>query len=181
MSKDQVLAELGIPATDWPAYRNMGVRSLDPSMYAQYLGQARQGDGNIYEHIGYDGRSRFFYVSGVETGRASHSRIQVDGTAYASDASFLAIDPATPAGQKITASYATLAAPIADTGWVPGTRLRAVDRGQGQAAAMNKWNALGAAAYANRFLGQHFDLSHNWEWLHVQGAQIGGQTVGGNL
>src|SRR5690606_28456733 len=62
-----------------------------------------------------------------------------------------------------------------------GTNLTTVDRGEGQMAARDKWNALGAAAYANRQFGTNYDLNQNWEWLHIQGAQIGGQTIGSNL
>ncbi|HMQ62428.1 MAG TPA: hypothetical protein PKE06_17250, partial [Flavilitoribacter sp.] len=53
--------------------------------------------------------------------------------------------------------------------------------GEGQEKAMSEWNALGAAAYANRFYGKPFDLNQNWEWLHVRGAQIGGKTLNSNL
>ena len=46
---------------------------------------------------------------------------------------------------------------------------------------MERWNALGAAAYGNKFLGRRYDLTQSWEWLHVRGAQIGGATTAGNL
>ena len=46
---------------------------------------------------------------------------------------------------------------------------------------MGGWNALGAAAYGNVFLGQRYDLTQNWEWLHIRGAQLGGVTNGTNL
>lgn len=32
-----------------------------------------------------------------------------------------------------------------------------------------------------RSQGKLCNLDQNWEWLHIQGAQIGGQTVAGNL
>ena len=69
--------------------------------------------------------------------------------------------------------YATLGPALADSGLQPASKLVAKDRGKGQAAAMGNWNALGAAAYANRFLNKRHDLNQNWEWLHIRGAQVG--------
>jgi len=123
-----------------------------------------------------------FYESTATTGRSSNSRIQTAGQSF-TDAEFATIDPVRDAAfvRELAASYAQLTV-TPDTGWINGTEMTASrDRGPGQAKAMKLWNALGAAAHANRFLGTAYDLAQNWEWLHVRGAQIGGQTEMGNL
>jgi hypothetical protein len=66
---------------------------------------------------------------------------------------------------------------------VEGKDIRPAARGKGQASAMKGWNALGAAAFANHKHGKTYDVSQDWEWLHIQGAQLGGKTSedGNNL
>lgn len=61
-------------------------------------------------------------------------------------------------------------------------KARRQGRGKGQFANMNNWNALGYAAYAV-MLGilPESALSTDWEWLHIQGAGLGGPTNPNNL
>ncbi|MBD2358718.1 DUF4157 domain-containing protein [Tolypothrix sp. FACHB-123] len=54
---------------------------------------------------------------------------------------------------------------------------RRKDRGGGQIQAMNKTNAA-AYAYGKEITGA---LEKNWEWLHIQGAGLGGETASTNL
>lgn len=117
------------------------------------------------------------YGSTVRVTRSANARVICAGATYADDLHDLLL----AAAPGVAASFNALPAVTADSGWVPGTRLVTVDRGEGQVKAMKGWNALGAAAFANRQGLGPYDLGQNWEWLHVQGAQIGGATTGGNL
>jgi hypothetical protein len=179
LDREQILQVIGVPANEIEKYRRVGVKHVDWATYQVKLGQV--GGSNSYEFTSPDGRIRAIYTSAVETARGSNSRIQVAGTAYTVDNDFLAVSPASDKGQRIQAAYGTLGPATADSGWIAGTGLNARDRGVGQTAAMGGWNALGAAAYGNVFLGHHHDLAQNWEWLHIRGAQLGGVTNGTNL
>jgi hypothetical protein len=181
MTKDQLLTALGVPDEKKAAYTNVTVENMDPFAYLDAYDAAKAANANIIQTQDRATGIWFFYASALQVGRSANSRIQVDGTVYMRDTDFLAIDPTSAKGQAITTAYGRLSPAIVDTGWRAGTTLTKVDRGDGQAAAMDKWNALGAAAYSNRFLGTAYDLNQNWEWLHIQGAQIGGATTGGNL
>lgn len=56
-------------------------------------------------------------------------------------------------------------------------------RGDGQEGKMKGWNALAYARYACCKLKRldESSLDQDWEWLHVKGAQIGGETEPYNL
>ena len=180
LTREQVLAMIGVDAADLGRYAKVNVHKVSPNVYAAVLNDT-QGR-NRFELTSNDRSSQALYVSDVTTARASNSRIQVGGRTWmGGDAAFLAIDPNSMEGQGIRGKYAGLGPATADSGWILGTHLVARDRGDGQAAAMDQWNALGAAAYANVFLGTHYDLAQNWEWLHVRGAQVGGTTNKQNL
>lgn len=178
LDRDQVLQVIGVDVADLPKYRRVGIRHVDWGAYQRHVDET--ADANKYVFASNDNSIQALYVSYVETARASNSRVQVDGVAYADDA-FLATDPNSDAGQKMTAAYGTLGTVTADSGWITGTHLTARGRGKGQTSAMKGWNALGAAAYANTFLAKQYDLAQNWEWLHIRGAQLGGFTDGTNL
>jgi len=178
LNRDQILQVIGVDAADIPKYARVGVRHVEWQAYNAKV--AETANANRYEYASHDDSVKALYLSFVETARAINSRIQVAGAAYADD-TFLATDPHSAAGQKMVTAYAGLGPVTANSGWIPGTQLTARGRGTGQTSAMKGWNALGAAAYANTFLGQHYDLAQNWEWLHIRGAQLGGHTDGTNL
>lgn len=117
------------------------------------------------------------YGSKVQARRSANARVLCAGVHYRED--FSDLHPSRVAA--VTATFNALPAATASSGWIPGTNLVPFGRGQGQAAAMNDWNARGAAAFANRYAGAAFNLDQNWEWLHIRGAQIGGVTTAGNL
>jgi hypothetical protein len=179
LAREQILQVIGVPANEIDKYKRVGVKHVDWATYQAKAGEV--GGSNSYEFASPDGKIRAIYTSFVETARGSNSRIQVAGTAYTVDNDFLAVSPASDKGQKIQAAYGTLGPATADSGWIAGTGLNARDRGVGQTGAMGGWNALGAAAYGNVFLGRTYDLTQNWEWLHIRGAQLGGVTNGTNL
>ncbi|MGQ3013434.1 MAG: eCIS core domain-containing protein [Flavobacteriales bacterium] len=58
---------------------------------------------------------------------------------------------------------------------------RKKSRGAGQIAAMNNWNALGYAGYWKHHGKGTLNVKVDWEWLHIRGAQNGGETSADNL
>jgi hypothetical protein len=58
---------------------------------------------------------------------------------------------------------------------------RKKSRGLGQIAAMNGWNALGYAGYFTHHGKGPLNVGVDWEWLHIRGAQNGGDTAPENL
>lgn len=177
--RDQLLEWLGVDAD---VLADVTVQGLGPELMSAVAGEMRGAPGtfrNVLELKLDPGSPQpdMVYGSTVQAGRSRNARVVCAGTAYADDLSDLLVT----AAPGVVASFNTLPAVTADSGWVPGTQLVTVNRGEGQVKAMNGWNALGAAAFANRQGVAHFDLQQNWEWLHVQGAQIGGATAGGNL
>jgi hypothetical protein len=82
---------------------------------------------------------------------------------------------------ELEVSYTGLRPSTMDTDWVNDL---SGGREGSQSAEMGGWNALGAAAFHNKFRadkGGTVPLTHNWEWLHIRGAQIGGDTKAVNL
>ncbi|MFF5126508.1 DUF4157 domain-containing protein [Streptomyces syringium] len=183
-SRDQALHMLGIDEDTAPHFDDVRYKSLDERQYEhrRALFNDKDDGANLFEYEGrFPGdRARMMYVSTAGTARAAAHRIRIANRRFP-DAEFFdpGMDEATQ--RALHAEYARLTVPRPDTGWVPGTDLTAVDRGAGQDSAMNGWNALGVVAYAKRFLGASYELEQNWEWLHVQGAQIGGSTDATNL
>ncbi|MBP2406168.1 eCIS core domain-containing protein [Streptomyces syringium] len=183
-SRDQALHVLGIDEATAPHFDDVRYESLAERQYEhrRALFQDKDNGANVFEYEGrFPGdRTRMMYVSTAGTARAAAHRIRIANRRF-SDAEFFNRDMDEATQRALHAEYARLTAPRPDTGWVPGTDLTAVDRGAGQDSAMNGWNALGVVAYAKRFLGDPYELEQNWEWLHVQGAQIGGSTDATNL
>ncbi|MFE0174927.1 DUF4157 domain-containing protein [Streptomyces sp. NPDC059002] len=180
-SRNEAFELLGISAEDQAAFEKVefyGVHRAEMFEAAsQDIATATQ---NAYSYESPDGSRKVVYGSRVTQARSDTHRIRI-GAESIGDEGFDALDPDSPEGQQLTAQFQALPAVTPDTGWVPGTGIRAVDRGAGQDAAMGNWNALAAAAYANRFLEGSAPMNQNWEWLHVRGAQLGGRTEGGNL
>jgi hypothetical protein len=180
---EEVFRILGVPADKQGAFGAVEMVGYDePEGYIAKRDELAGGDANIFMMEDATTGVWMFYESDVAVKRSDNSRIQVGGSSL-TDEQFNAIDPVKDAEfvRNLAVSYAQLRA-TADSGWISGTEMTASqDRGPGQAHAMKFWNALGAAAYANRFHAQHYDLAQNWEWLHIRGAQIGGQTEMGNL
>ncbi|PZT71607.1 MULTISPECIES: eCIS core domain-containing protein [unclassified Streptomyces] len=177
-SREQVEQRLGV---DLDAdYADVQVHQVPDTIYEA----ARRDSDGLFEYagLGPDDPHRMLYFSTATTRRSASHRIRIANQRY-SDGEFF--DPSLSATTRATldAAYQELmhAPPRQSTGWIPGTRLTPVDRGPGQDAAMKNWNALGLAAYANLALGCTYDLNQNWEWLHIQGAQIGGATDEHNL
>jgi hypothetical protein len=184
MLRARVFEILGVLPKQQAAYENVEITGFaDADQYLSTRDALLAGGANVYKLENPEAGTWMFYASEVTSTRSDNSRIQVAGRVYADDV-FAGLDDQRDAALigTISASYGNLRAVTADSGWVPGTEMTAAcPREEGQAAAMGLWNALGAAAYANRFMGTQYDLGQNWEWLHVRGAQIGGETVGGNL
>jgi hypothetical protein len=180
----RVFELLGVRSDQLAAYEGVQLTTMeDADEYITTRDNLVASGANVYTFENVDTGTWMFYASEVVNKRSDNSRVQVAGHVYGDD-DFAGLDDTRDAVlmRAITASYGQLTAATADSGWVPGTEMTASrDRGDGQALAMKNWNALGAAAYANRFMGRALNLKQNWEWLHVRGAQIGGETVGGNL
>ena len=180
-NKEEVLTSLGIPKDRWPEYKQMMVSSTHNwGDYEKALSEAKSADVNIFVYADPNTQTYFHYVSSVEVTRNLNARVQIEGRRM-SDDDILKVVDGSDNEKALKAAYGKLGTPTADSGWVLGTQLNRKDRGDGQAKAMNNWNALGAAAYANRFLGASYSLTQNWEWLHIRGAQIGGATDSTNL
>lgn len=173
-----VFAALGVDPTD-QRYMDIEVQSRPGAVaYGDAREDASEATGVFDLRLpqGVDA----YYSSTVSTTRSSNSMISVAGERF-SDDEFFGISDAGRI-QQLRGELGRLPTATADSGWIPGTDLTAPkDRGDGQAAAMGNWNALGAAACANLAAGAGFDVGQNWEWLHVRGAQLGGSTDGSNL
>ncbi len=184
LSRGRALEVLGIDEDTARHFEGVRYERLAERQYEQRrLILKNQDNGvNFFEYGGrFPGdRTRVMYVSTAGTVRSAAHRIRIANRRF-DDAEFFAPDMVEETQSALRAEYARLTPPRPDTGWVPGTELTAVDRGSGQDSAMNGWNALGVVAYAKRFLGAPYELQQNWEWLHVQGAQIGGATDASNL
>lgn len=170
------LEALGLTAEDFAGIK---IKALPSNFIEATLNTAKMERYNYYEYY-IDKASTIpdaIYVSEVISKRANSSRFTCNGVNY--DEMFTNITQAD--SDKIDASFKSLTKPNATTGWVEGKNINKVGRGDGQASAMDKWNALGAVAWANYKYGCTFDLNQNWEWLHIRGAQLGGETTGGNL
>lgn len=180
-NKETILGALGYSKEKAAEFTQVHVVSLqDEITYQKYLEDAKKNKTNYFEYNNDDLGLHFFYISAVEVRRNANAKIQIDNKRY-SDTDFFNLDKTSEEGKRIEASFAKLGKPTPDTGWVPGTSLNKKDRGDGQAKAMNNWNAMGAAAYAKHYLGVDYPLDQNWEWLHIRGAQIGGATDNTNL
>jgi Domain of unknown function (DUF4157) len=171
-TQDQTYDFLGIPVNDRGKYSNVEFHRLFKS-YSAALEYYREQGANLII-LGDD----LFYVSEVTVQRSHNARFQAAGRYY--DQTFSTVVSPSPQKTALDTAYGQLAAPALQN-WQSGQDLTTTSREDGQAAAMGQWNALGVAAYANRFLGTHLPLNQNWEWLHIQGAQIGGKTQAGNL
>jgi hypothetical protein len=181
LSRQDALTALGIPQDRWDDYKRLVVaKKLNWYAYDSARTEAKQSGVNFYEYADENTKTYFYYVSNVEVTRNANAHIQIAGNRFG-DNDFSNIGPNTPEELAVKTAFAKLGLPTADTDWVPGTSLNRKDRGEGQAKAMLNWNAMGAAAYANKFLGQNYPMDQNWEWLHIRGAQIGGATDGTNL
>ncbi|MFF8919103.1 DUF4157 domain-containing protein [Streptomyces sp. NPDC015032] len=179
-SREQAEQRLGV---DLDAdYAGVRVHQVSDRMY-EATRHSEDSNGLFeYSGLGPDDPHRMLYISTATTQRSASHRIRIANQRY-SDGEFF--DPSLSATTRaaLDAAYQGLmhVPPRQSTGWVPGTGLTPVGRGSGQDTAMKNWNALGLAAYANLALGCTYDLNQNWEWLHIQGAQIGGATDEHNL
>jgi len=175
LSKAMIMDAVGITEEERGKYD--GVREQEVSSaedFARLYGEAAAQPGHQVDERG----NKFFYKSAAGLVRSKNARITAAGKSY--DEGFSTVEPDGAVHRTLEESFRSLGVPAAK-GWQLGTALSARNREDGQAIAMKKWNALGAAAYANRFHGAGFPLTQNWEWLHIQGAQIGGETQAGNL
>jgi|GEM_PF-4411105 len=175
LSKATIMDAVGITEEERGKYDGVREQAVDsPEELARLYGEAEKHPGHQVD----ERRSKFFYKSAAGLVRSKNARFTAAGKSF--DEGFSTVTPDGAVHRALEASFRTLGVPAAKD-WQPGTMLSTRNREDGQAIAMKKWNALGAAAYANRFHGKSFPLTQNWEWLHVQGAQIGGETQGGNL
>jgi hypothetical protein len=166
-----VLGRLGVSSAEFgKKFKNVRFVELENFPYIQQLLTAQDTRANV---VVYDD---FFYASDVVVTRAKSSRFQAAGQYY--DERFSSVGAGSEDERRLKSSLDSLKAPVRSD-WAVTFSPR--DRGDGQTKAMGGWNALGAAAFANRIYGSGLSLDKNWEWLHVRGAQIGGATQAGNL
>jgi hypothetical protein len=166
-----VLEKLDVSPVEFAGkFKNVRFRELENFEYIKERSTAQDVGANI---VDYDG---FFYASDVVVTRAKSSRFQAAGQYY--DERFSTVGAGSEDEQSLKSSLESLMPPVRSD-WA--TTFSPKDRGDGQTKAMGGWNALGAAAFANRVYGSSLRLDQNWEWLHVRGAQIGGATQAGNL
>lgn len=166
-SLHDVLRQLGIKEKDFPRYSGVEMRHLNDAEFEQFRQEALHAQSNTTV------LNDVVYVSTQQLTRSKNAKVRADKKNYKDD---FGNNQATL--RKLESSFNSLPLPATE-GWV--NSFGKTPRGGGQAKAMNNWNALGAAAFANKVHGQDFDLSQNWEWLHIRASQIGGKTTGGNL
>lgn len=169
-SREQVLSELGVPQEKHPAYSNVQVFNMSREELEHKKKELLHHGDNVIT------TDNLVYLSERTLPRSKNARVRAMGNNY--DDKFSKVVDQSNEHKKLEKSFREMGAPESE-GWVKG--FNNVPRGEGQEKAMSKWNALGAAAYANRFHNQNFDLHQNWEWLHIRGAQIGGKTDNTNL
>jgi hypothetical protein len=170
---------LGVDEEPDGTFTNVKVKALDRDKYVDELDMRIDAKENVFSLAWAPTNTFMFYASTVDPSATSNRVIQINGTVYTVE------ELADPTLSPVVVSEmdrAFAAFKVGDDGWIPGTQLQAArGRETGQNLAMANWNAKGAAAYANRFLGGQLDLAQDWEWLHLRGAQIGGVTANGNL
>ncbi|HEX2084512.1 MAG TPA: hypothetical protein VHF89_02430 [Solirubrobacteraceae bacterium] len=168
------LGALGIVDKKQGSYDDVAIEYVDVDTASERYEQAAEAGENVLYHV-HAGRV-FVYVSAIEVRRARAARVTAAGEHYADDFNDL------PPEKEPDLEKAFNALPVPQTQAVPGTRIRRHPGKRDQFAAMNKWNALGAAAYAKK-TGRRSGLAldQNWEWLHVHAGSAGGPASGGNL
>ncbi len=169
-SREQVLSELGVQHEKFPAYSNVQIFNMSREQLEMKKKELLHHGDNVIT------TENLVYLSERSLPRSKNARVRAMGKKY--DDKFSKVEENSIEHNKLDESFREMGTPESE-GWVKG--FNNVPRGEGQEKAMSKWNALGAAAYANRFHNQNFDLRQNWEWLHVRGAQIGGKTDNSNL
>lgn len=172
-SKDTVLTGLGVEPGKRDRYED--VDAVVVNDFADVSGGAAAARAQGATTFAGDG---FIYASTTRAPLSANRKYTANGRDY--DATFSNVTDPSPSLAALTASYESLAGPDVPQweGQLSG------GRDGNQNTAMNKWGALGAAAFHNRFRagnGGVVPVDTNWEWLHVRGAQIGGETRQGNL
>jgi hypothetical protein len=165
LPKDQLLEKLGIPAKDQNKYNGVDLINLDEETFKRHRSQLLHDHENVVTL-----EDQLTYLSQQTQPRSKNARFRVNKKYHKTED--IGID------QENLKAFNSLPEASSE-GWVNG--FTKIPRGEGQAKAMKNWNALGAAAFANKAFGKSLDLSQNWEWLHIRASQIGGKTVGGNL
>ncbi|MFZ6721840.1 DUF4157 domain-containing protein [Undibacterium sp. Ji49W] len=172
IARDGILQAIGVTKEDVGKYDKVKIE------YVSDYDKAKQEILKLGGHVWEDGHSHLLYLSTAKLMRSKSARFTAAGVSYSEKFSELTLDLTDK--KRLEDSFKTLGAPV-NKGWQAGTVLSKTDRGDGQAKAMSNWNALGVAAYSNAILGTSYPLAQNWEWLHLQGAQIGGVTDSTNL
>jgi hypothetical protein len=172
----EIFEALGVSPDKLASYAGVTIEYVDlAEARAKYL-EADVGDENAqWLEVG-PHRTPLVYVSTVVAPRSSIARFRAKGVLY--DEHFSGVTAKELAA--LQRSFDALGRARASRD-VPGTKIGKEPRGLGQANAMDGWNALGAAAFANAFRNTSYDLNQNWEWLHVRAASAGGATNGENL
>ncbi|SED07781.1 hypothetical protein SAMN04489727_6308 [Amycolatopsis tolypomycina] len=123
--------------------------------------------------------SGYVYVSTVVARPRGGRKPRVNGKQFSPNFHTLT-DPAEIL--RLNSSYESIRAAPVSTGWVADL---AGGRDGSQDKEMKNWSAYGAAAFHNAHRagqGGPVDVdADNWEWLHIRGAQIGGETNSANL
>ncbi|UXH80674.1 hypothetical protein [Roseateles amylovorans] len=175
VDKNSVRESLDISKKDLSGkgrFKGVEFRELTDPHYS--LASTTAGD-NAVTVEGKDGQ--YFYVSKAtrtaRTTSATEGNYVLNGRSFANLAAIPANDAA------INQSYAKLVTDRSVQDWAKVDRVGM--RAGTQDQAMDKWNALGMAAYAKKVLGFNLALNQDYEWLHIRGVQNGGRNLISNL
>ncbi|MCG8460063.1 MAG: hypothetical protein MI919_27590, partial [Holophagales bacterium] len=171
--KKDLLTSLGIPEEDlgdFSQVKEVLVDSFETALKQAAVDKAK--GANTTAGTG------FVYASTVVARRSANRNVTAAGKDFDDD--FTGVGSPSQELTELTQSYESLDGPNPPE-WVADL---AGGRDGDQISVMGRWNSLGVAAFHNKFRsanGGPVPLDTNWEWLHIRGAQIGGETEQGNL
>lgn len=156
-------------------FEGVGQRNLEPREYQEQLDFFRNSEATLIDSRASD----FFYVSGATRNDPVQQRGKTDQIYTIAGTRYNSLEEIENDKDRIGPLYRQLEANRSGRGWSEVNRRG--NRNGTQAQAMGNWNALGAAAYAKQVLGMNLSINQEWEWLHIQGVQNGGNNVKENL
>jgi hypothetical protein len=122
-------------------------------------------------------KENFFYVSAAT--RIHKTTTATEGNYVLNKRKYVKTSGIPKTDEDINKSYNKLKKTRALQDWAKVDRVGM--RAGTQDQAMEGWNALGMAAYANSVLGRDLKLDQDYEWLHIRGVQNGGRNLVENL
>lgn len=174
-SKEGVAAFLGVEEKDAKAggrFGNVEYESLADAQYKSALSGAATNAIFVPEQ-----KEDFFYVSTAT--REARTTSDTEGNYVLSKTKFEKTSAIPKNNQGINDSFKRLTTPRGTQDWEKVSKVGMRSGTQDQ--AMEGWNALGMAAYANQVLDRDLKLSQDYEWLHIRGVQNGGRNQVHNL